>query len=476
MIIEDSEKVMKIEKGKIKEIYNKGEIKPDYIFKGANLIPSFCDSHTHLIQTGLSKIKYSLKDKKSKEEVYEFLKEILKEILKEKKELIIAYDFDESKWKKKEFPKKEELDKISKNVPIILRRICGHFAVGNSKALLILKSKNAKNIDFETGIMKEDVPLNLNYYFPPTKEEIKKAFIKGQEIALFLGITEVHEILGLKNFENILEFKEKEFLIRINLYVVLKNIEEIKKFEKIKEKFEKKEFLKLKGIKIFADGSIGARTAFLKDDYKDLKGEKGILLIDEDTLIYFLKYAEKNGLQLLVHAIGDAALEYVLKIFNKMISENPLRHRIEHFEIVNKYIIKMAKKSNIYISMQPNFVREWQGKNRMYYKRLGEKRWKNMNPFKTLLNEGLNIAFGSDCMPIGPLYGIKGATNHPIQSERIDFETSLKLYTETPRIFSFEEKNRGNLKKNFDADLILLNKKNELIAIIFKDKIISLST
>ncbi len=472
MIIEDSEKVIKIEKGKIKEIYNKGEIKPDHIFKEARLIPSFCDSHTHLIQTGLSKIKYSLKEKKSKEEVYEFLKEILKE----EKELIIAYDFDESKWKEKEFPKKEELDKISKEVPIILRRICGHFAVGNSKALLILKSKNARGVDFETGIMKEDVPLNLNYYFPPSKEEIKKAFIEGQKIALSLGITEVHEILGLKNFENILEFKEKEFLIKINLYVVLKNLKEIKKFEEIKEKFEEKEFLKLKGIKIFADGSIGARTAFLKNDYADLKGEKGKLLIDEDTLANFLKYAEKNGLQLLVHAIGDAAIEYVLKIFNKMVSRNPLRHRIEHFEIVNKRIIKMAKKSNIYISMQPNFVREWQGKNKMYYKRLGEKRWKNTNPFKTLLNEGLNIAFGSDCMPIGPLYGIKGATNHPIEFERIDFKTSLKLYTENPRTFSFEEKNRGKLKKDFDADLILLNKKNDLIAIIFKDKIISPST
>lgn len=470
MIIEDSEKVIKIENGKIKEIYdkNKNKIKPNYVFKKARLNPSFCDSHTHLIGMGLSEIRYSLKDKKSKEEVYEFLKEILKE----KKILLIAYDFDESKWKEKEFPKREELDKISKEVPIILRRICGHFAVGNSKALEILELKKAKNIDFETGIMKEDVPLNLNYYFPPSKEEIKKAFIKGQEIAFSFGITEVHEILGLKNFENILEFKEEDFLIRINLYIVLKNPKEIKEFEKIKERFEEKKFLKLKGIKIFADGSIGARTAFLKRDYADLKGERGKLLIDEYTLTKFIRYSEKKGLQLLVHAIGDAAIEFVLKIFNKIISENPLRHRIEHFEIVNKNIIKMAKKSNIYISMQPNFVREWQEKYGLYYKRLGEKRWEKMNPFKTLLNEGLNIAFGSDCMPIGPLYGIEGATEHPIQYERIDFETSLKLYTENPRIFSFEEKNRGKLKKDFDADLILLDERNNLIAVIFKDKII----
>ncbi|MEO0241093.1 MAG: amidohydrolase [candidate division WOR-3 bacterium] len=467
MIVEDAEKIVKIEDGKIREIYKKGEIKPDFIFKKASLIPSFCDSHTHLIGTGLSEIRYSLKEKKSKEEVYEFLKEILKE----KKDLIIAYDFDESKWKEKEFPKKEELDKISKKVPIILRRICGHFAVGNSRALEILKLKKAKNIDFETGIMKEEVPLNLNYYFPPSKEEIKKAFIKGQEIAFSFGITEVHEILGLKNFKNILEFKEKDFLIRINLYVVLKNLKEIREFERIKGKFEEKEFLKLKGIKIFADGSIGARTAFLKEDYSDAKGERGKLLIDEYTLTEFIKYAEKKGLQLLVHAIGDAAIEFVLKTFNKMISKNPLRHRIEHFEIVNEDIIKMAKKSNIYISMQPNFVREWQEKNGMYYTRLGEKRWKKMNLFKTLLNEDLKIAFGSDCMPIGPLYGIKGAMNHPIPSQRINFETSLKLYTENPRIFSFEEKNRGKIKKDFDADLILLDKKNNLIAIIFKDKI-----
>ncbi|MEN3044133.1 MAG: amidohydrolase [Candidatus Hydrothermales bacterium] len=470
MIISDFEKAIRIENGKIKGIYKKGEIKSDYIFEDAKIFPSFCDSHTHLIQMGLSQVRYSLEEKKSKEEVYEFLREILKE----KKDLVIAYDFDESNWREKEFPKREEIDKISKEVPIILRRICGHFAVGNSKALEILKSKKAKNIDFETGTMKEDVPLYLNYYFPPSREEIKSAFVRGQEIALLNGITEVHEILGLKNFENILDFKEKDFLIRINLYVVLRNLEEIKEFERINEKFEERKFLKLKGIKIFSDGSIGARTAFLKRSYEDLKGERGKLLVDESTFENFIRYCEKNGLQLLVHAVGDAANEFVLKIFNKLISENPLRHRIEHFEIVNKNIIKMAKDSNIYISMQPNFVKKWQEKNGMYYKRLGEKRWKNMNPFNTLLSEDLKLSFGSDCMPIGPLYGIEGAVNHPIPSERIDFETSLKLYTENPRVFCFEEKNRGRLKEGFDADLIILNKKNNLVAVIFKDEIINL--
>ncbi|MEN3045922.1 MAG: amidohydrolase [Candidatus Hydrothermales bacterium] len=467
MIIADSEKVIKIEREKIRGVYKKGEIESNFTFEDAKIFPSFCDSHTHLIQMGLSHIRHSLKEKRSKEEVYEFLKKIL-EI---EKDLVIAYDFDESKWKEKEFPKREELDKISKDVPIILRRVCGHFAVGNSKALEILKSKEAKNIDFETGVMKEDVPLYLNYYFPPSKEEIKRAFVKGQEIALSFGITEVHEILGLRNFENILEFDEKDFLIRVNLYVALKSLVEIDEFEKIKDKFKERRFLKLKGIKVFSDGSIGARTAFLNRSYSDSKGERGKLLISDKELEGFIRYAENKGLQLLVHAIGDAAIEFVLKVFNKLISHNSLRHRIEHFELVNKNIIKMAKKSNIYISMQPNFVREWQEKYGMYYKRLGEKRWRNMNPFNRLLSENLMLSFGSDCMPIGPLYGIEGAVNHPIPTERINFETSLKLYTENPRIFSFEEENRGKLKEGYDADLIILNKKNELVAVVFNDEI-----
>ncbi len=391
-----------------------------------------------------------------------------------KKDIIIAYDFDESKWKEKEFLKKEELDKISRDIPIILRRICGHFAVGNSKALEILK--NAQGIDFETGVMKEEVPLNLNYYFPPKKDEIKRAFLKSQEMALSYGITEVHDIVGLKNFENLVEFDDNDFLIRINLYVVLKNLNEIKEFERIKETCKDKKFFKLKGIKVFSDGSIGARTAFLKENYLDLKGERGKLLIDEETLEGFIKYAEKKGMQLLVHAIGDATIEFVLKVFNRLISENPLRHRIEHFEIVNEDIIKMVKKSNIYLSMQPNFVRNWQEKGGMYYKRLGEKRWKNMNLFKTLLNEGIKIAFGSDCMPLGPLYGIKGALNHPIEKERIDFETAMKLYTKNPREFCFEEGERGKIKENFDADLILIDEKNNLYATIFKGKIFYSST
>lgn len=462
--IGDSEKTIELEQGKIKKIYKKGEVKPDFVFEG-KLFPSFCDAHTHLTGLGLSKIRYSLKDKKSKQEVFEFLREILKR----EKNKIIAYDFDESKWREKEFPEREELDKISRDTPIILRRICGHFAVGNSKVLEILK--DAEGIDFKTGIMKEEVPLNLNHYFPPSKEEIKRAFVKGQEIALSKGITEVHDIVGLKNFENITEFEERNFLIRINLYVVLKSLKEIGEFERIKEKFKEKEFLKLKGIKVFSDGSIGARTAFLKEDYADLKGEKGKLLVDEDSLEKFIKYAEDKSLQLLVHAIGDYAIELVLKTFNKLISKNPLRHRIEHFELIDENIIKMAKKSNVYLSMQPNFVREWQGKYGMYYKRLGEERWKRMNLFKTLLNEGLKIAFGSDCMPIGPLYGVEGALNHPSKEERIDFETCIKLYTEIPRLFCFEENKRGKIKEKFDADLILIDKKNSLHATIFKGKI-----
>lgn len=466
MIIEDSERILEIEKGKIKKIYKKGEKKSDFSFKG-KIYPSFCDSHTHLIGTGLSEIGYNLRDKKSKEEVYEFLREILKE----KKDIVIAYDFDESKWKEKEFPKREELDKISKDIPIILRRICGHFAVGNSKAVEILK--DVEGVDFERGIMKEEVPLNLNYYFPPSKEEIKKAFLRGQEIALSCGITEVHEIVDLKNFENLIEFGEDDFLIRINLYVVLKSLNEIKEFERIKENYKEKEFFKLRGIKIFSDGSIGARTAFLKEDYYDLKGEKGKILIDEENLVGFIKYAENNGFQLLVHAIGDSAIEFVLKVFNRLISENPLRHRIEHFEIVNNRIIKMAKKSNIYLSMQPNFVKNWQQKYGMYYRRLGEKRWRGMNPFRTLLNEGLKIAFGSDCMPLGPLYGIEGALNHPVEEERIDYETAIKLYTETPREFCFEEKRRGKVKEDFDADLILIEE-DRLRALFFKERFLSL--
>jgi predicted amidohydrolase YtcJ len=465
MIFEDFEKVIEIENGKIKGVYKKGEKKGEHIFEKGKILPSFCDSHTHLINEGLSKIRYSLRDKKSKEEVYEFLKEISKY---EKK--IIAYDFDESKWEKKEFPLKEEIDKISKDIPIILRRICGHFAVCNSKALEILRDVNG--IDFEKGWAYEELPLNINYYFPPEKEEIRKAFLEGQKNALSLGITEVHEIVGLKNFENIIEFDEKDFLIRINLYVVIKNFEDINEFERIKEKFIQKEFLKFKGLKIFSDGSIGARTAFLKRPYSDFKKERGKIFIKEEELKNILKYAEKNGYQVLIHAIGDGAIEFVLKIFNSLISQNDLRHRIEHFELINEKIIKMAKKSNIYISMQPNFVREWQHKNGLYYKRLGEKRWKRMNLFKRIIDENLNLSFGSDCMPLGPLYGIEGAINHPLKEQRIDFETASKLYTENPRFFSFEEKRRGKILRGFDADLIVIDEKNNLIATIFNGKIL----
>lgn len=377
----------------------------------------YVDAHTHLVGFGLEKLMLPLDEVISKEEMYFKLKKYLDD--KERK-YVIGSGWDESKWENKEFPSKYEIDRINNSIPVILRRICGHIAVCNSVALKMIPDVYKK--DMEKGIIYEEAVLYINEIFKPDFETIKDAILIGQKELKKIGIVGISDMMNPEYFNAYYEMdKEGKLDILVSAYIFDKDIERIKELKEGKK-------IKLKGIKIFMDGSIGARTAAIeKFEYLDSKG-KGLLLKDKNYIEEIARFAEDNGLQLAIHCIGDRAIGETLEGLKKIDMKNPLRHRIEHFELATDEQIEEAIKRNIILSMQPNFIGNWSKKDGLYGIAFGDKYILN-NRIGLILRKGGFVAFGSDGMPYSPEYGIKSVVESPIKEQRISYEDAVKCYT-----------------------------------------------
>ncbi len=417
--------------------------------QGRYVIPGFIDAHTHLIATGIEMQRLDLSHCRS-------LDECLQKIQARRKthELVFASNWDEYSWRRDERERldKHVLDRISKTVPIIMRRVCGHYAVVNSAALQYI-SDQWKIVDRKQGLLYEDVVSDLNDIFTPTDEMLHKALGLATRRALRLGITSVHEISNPRRFHMMQQMQSK-LKIRFAIYLPLKYHKHT--IATGLSTGYGDDWLKFMGTKIYIDGAMGARTAALWQPFEDTH-RRGKILITMKRLASIVQSAEKHGLQLMIHSIGDRATSKALDVLRKhMTPGNPLRHRLEHLEILTDTSITDIGRLKIIASMQPNFVERWQNSGGMYHRILGS-RYTKMNCFKSLLNERVRVLFGSDCMPLGPLYGIKGAVDHPSTWGRLDIADAFRLYTTAGAHGTFDEKKKGKLEPGYFADLVFLD-------------------
>ncbi len=418
--------------------------------KNRYIIPGFIDSHTHLIASGIELQRTDLGACRSLNQCLEQIRADLK-----RNDIVFGVNWDESNWSsyKSGELNRRLLDRVSRKKPIVIRRVCGHLAVVNSRALNQIP-ENWKVVEQKTGYLYESAALNLNEVFRPSSEIVKKAIFQAVDYALKKGITSVQEITSPGYFRILQQLKDK-LKIRFSVYLPVRFIEEVIKSGFVSNPGDER--LKFSGLKVFIDGSIGARTAALKGYYKKTR-RCGKVLVNKKGLKEIVLKAENYGLQLMIHSIGDRATELVLDVFKKTISQrNPLRHRLEHIEILDERMIKKLADYNIIGSIQPNFVRRWQGPGGMYEKNIGPT-YRKMNCVKRLVDARVRVVFGSDCMPIGPLYGIEGAVYHPSSDCRLRPIDGLRLYTKEPAYATFDEDKFGSIKQGNFADLVVLNK------------------
>jgi hypothetical protein len=181
--------------------------------------------------------------------------------------------------------------------------------------------------------------------------------------------------------------------------------------------------------------------------------------VTQDDLRDRISEVHAAGTQVAVHAIGDRGIKALVDALESVLEEHPRdnhRHRIEHAELLNDELMDRIRELNLVLSVQPNFIGEWGGPGELYERRVGP-RYRRMNPLKEIVDRGIPMAFGSDCMPFGPMYGIWSAVNNPIQESRLSLDEAIYCYTLGAAYASFEEDLKGSIEVGKLADLVVLS-------------------
>jgi hypothetical protein len=328
--------------------------------------------------------------------------------------------------------------------------------VVNSKALAALQGKvGSEGLDEKHGHLKERALERALEQSRPTIQEMAVGLERSTLMAHRLGVTSVHDIINRHKLQAYGAMYAKRALgVRAYLHFEEPDLPEMAKLG-ISTGYGT-HFLRAGGIKLYADGSFGARTAALSEPYYDDRTTKGELLHDAQKLRGLIRAGEKAGLQMLVHAIGDLAVSQAVSSYAMaLMKPSRLRHRIEHLELVDDDSLAMMRRLCVWASMQPNFVGEWGHPGGMMASRLGT-RYERADAMKRVLGAGIPLIFGSDCMPFSPLYGIHSTVNAPFKDQRLTAEEALKAYTATAAAASFEEDFKGSLTPERAADMVIL--------------------
>ena len=220
--------------------------------------------------------------------------------------------------------------------------------------------------------------------------------------------------------------------------------------------------VRIGGVKIFADGSLAARTASLKEPYSDNLTTKGNLLYTREEISALVAKLHKAKFRLVIHAMGDQAIDMVLSTLEKVLQELPRenhRYRIEQASVLNKELIQRIKKLGVNVAVQPCTIisefSDWSAADRLGLKRA---RW--LYPLKTLFKEGIRVSGGSDCPmeQISPFAGIQAAvTRQFFPKEQITVDEALRMYTVNAAYASFEESVKGSIEESKLADLTVIS-------------------
>jgi hypothetical protein len=320
-------------------------------------------------------------------------------------------------------------------------------------------------IDFDevsgepNGILRENAQeLVLKVIPEPSERELEEACLQACRKAVEAGLTCVHWIVDSADEIRIIQklCLEGKLPLRVYLGIPVKLLDCLANLGFFTGFGN--DMVRVGFVKVFADGSLGARTAALKEPYSDKPDTSGMMLYTQRRLNGVVLKAHRAGLQVGIHAIGDKAIEMSVKAFEKALRVFPRehRHRIEHCSVLNSKLIGRMKRLGLVASVQPHFVVSdfW------VVERVGVERARWVYPFKTLMKSGLVVASGSDCPvePINPLLGVWAAVaRKSFGEERLTVEEALRTYTVNAAYASFSEDEFGRIEAGKFADFVVLS-------------------
>ncbi len=430
--------------------------------EGRTVIPGLIDSHIHVADFGKFLTWIDLKAVNSIEKLQRRLRERSQSIPKGR--WIIGNGWDQARFVEKRYPNLQDLDEASPDNPVVLYHQCGRVCVVNSKALELAgvtnetRSPSGGEIEKDaetgepTGILRENATDLVWKIIPePSEEELIESASLACEKIVEAGVTSIHWIVSSLAEVSLVQRLRSENRLPLRVHIIAP--------ANILDQLDNT--AGMLGVKVFVDGSLAARTAALSEPYINDSSTKGQLLYSQEELDMLVAKAHKANFSLVIHAMGDKAIDMALTAVEKALMEAPSSHRgrLEHASVLNQELIHRIKKLGMIVSVQPKCVISefavWSAVDR-----LGSERARLLYPLKTLINEGIRVIGGSDCPmePISPLLGIQAAvTRQFFPEEQITVDEALRMYTVNAAYASSEYAVKGSIEEGKLADLTVLS-------------------
>ncbi len=460
---------------------------------GNTVTPGFNDSHMHLLMFGAGLTYVDITACSSIESMIERCKKFITEHPEKVKNVLYSSGWNQDLFEKeKRMPTRHDLDKISTEIPIILDRVCGHILTTNTKAIEVLGlDENSlqwaggtfeKEINgYPNGIFTENACNYVKKLIPEASiEEYEDMLLEAMKYAVSCGVTSVqsNDVGSAAGDFNILfnllhkVFDDEKGLLRYHHQVCFNDIEKFKEYigtgEFAKGKYPEDSWLTLGPLKLFKDGSLGARTALMSSEYKDAPNTKGEVWVTEKEMMEYCQLADKADMQVVTHAIGDQAIKDTIKCYESVFraGKNVLRHGLIHCQITNKELLKYIAEKEILVFYQPIFL---DYDMHIVESRCGKELASTSYAFNTMEKLGGFVSYGTDC-PVelcNPFFNIYSAVTRKdskglpeegfYPKECVDIYTAIDAYTIGSAYAQFMEKKKGRIKEGYYADLVILS-------------------
>jgi predicted amidohydrolase YtcJ len=449
---------------------------------GKLLLPGFNDSHVHFVDGGLSLDSVKLNDATSAQEFARRIGERAQKTPHD--EWITGGDWDETKWTPSAMPSKELIDPLTPNTPVFVSRYDGHMALANSVTLR-LAGITAKTPDPPGGVIVHDAhgeptgalkDAAMDYVYkiaPPLSHDARlRAVKRALAHAASLGVTSVQhmnpEYADIAVYAELLE--RGELTARIYAAPLITGIDDQVKIG-VRHAFGGP-YLRIGALKAYADGSLGSATAYFFDPFNNQPNNRG-LLSDEMHPVSLMRdrmmRADAAGLQICTHAIGDQGISIILDLYSEIVKahgETDRRFRIEHAQHMAAKDFDRFAQLHVIASMQPYHAID---DGRWAEERIGHDRSSRTYAFRTFLNHGVRLAFGTDweVAPLNPMLGLYAAVtratldgknpNGWFPEQKLTVAEAVEAYTMGSAYAEFQEKEKGSITVGKLADMVLLN-------------------
>lgn len=439
------------------------------------VFPGFNDAHTHLGEAGREKLNVDLRGSRSLTEMLARIRSAANQ--SEEGHWLTGGGWDHTLWEKKVLPTRQDLDEVTGNHPAFLTRVDGHIAIANTAALraagITAKTQmpdgGAIDLDAKgepTGIVRESAQELVGKVIPPpTHEERRKGAELAIEDALARGVTTAQDNSDWEDFLVYEEMeKEGKLHLRISEWLMFADPLDVLKTHRAHHD-AKDPMLHTGMLKGFMDGSLGSRTAAMKQPYSDDPKNTGLPQYTQDRLNKMTLERAEAGFQIGFHAIGDRATSMALDAFAQPGVPVTARNRIEHAQVVDATDFERFKNLGVIASMQPNHLMtdvNWA------MDRIGPERAKGAYAWKRFLDEGVPLAFGTDypVEPITPFRGLFEAVTRTSEDgtkslsleNKLNRGQALYAYTQGSAYAQFAEKEKGKLAPGYDADFVILDR------------------